>query len=51
MKKIVLITLTVFLNIGMFSCTPNAVSEGEQATVDCCGDDVPIPPPSSEDGD
>ncbi len=44
MKKIYLIMFTVFLNIGMFSCTPtnNIDDNSPQA---CCGDDIPIPPP------
>jgi len=43
MKKIHFILLTVFLNLALFSCTPQALSEnGVEA---CCGDGGNIPPP------
>jgi len=49
MKKIYLIILTVFLNMALFSCTPQAI-EGNGATAieeeQCCDeDDLIIPPP------
>ena len=55
MKKIHLILFTVFLNMGLFSCTPTAVSEtGISADEDqeCCGNggDIPPPLPESETG-
>ncbi|HNP67198.1 MAG TPA: hypothetical protein PKH16_04770 [Aequorivita sp.] len=45
MKKIILVLLTVFLNLGLFSCTPQAISEEVKSTQACCGDDGHIPPP------
>ncbi len=49
MKKIYLILLTVFLNMALFSCTPQASSDLEPAATgdgqECCGDGGNIPPP------
>ena len=45
MKKISLILFTVFLNLGLFSCTPQAISEEVKSTQACCGDDGDFPPP------
>ncbi len=45
-KKIYIILITVFLNAGLFSCTPEAVSEEEAELQACCGgDDGDLPPP------
>lgn len=46
--------LTVFLNLAMFSCSPQSNTDGENPQqLDepvCCGDDTPIiPPPPTED--
>ncbi len=45
--------LLTFLNMAVFSCTPNSVS-GDSLTgpeeVACCGDDSPIPPPPPPSG-
>lgn len=52
MKKIYLIVFTVFLNVAVFSCSPeNTASENiEEVEVPCCGDDGDIiPPPPPED--
>jgi len=54
MKKIVLIVVTVFLNLGLFSCTPDAIVQQEKAPQACCGEDIvipPPPPPPPPDGD
>lgn len=51
MKKIALIILTVFLNIGIQSCTPQELNENTQQA--CCGDDgeiLPPPPPPPPGG-
>jgi hypothetical protein len=49
MKKIYLIMFTVFLNIGMFSCSPETIKDEvnpqQVEEPDCCGGDSPIPPP------
>jgi len=45
MKKIALILFTVSINMGLFSCTPQAISEEVKSTQACCGDDGYIPPP------
>jgi hypothetical protein len=47
MKKIYLILLTVFLNMALFSCTPQAISETGKATTEqaTTGDDGEILPP------
>lgn len=44
-KKIYIILITVFLNAGLFSCTPEAVAEEEIEVQACCGDDAKPPPP------
>ncbi len=51
MKKLILITITVFLNIALFSCTPSdesflETSQTEQGTT---GDDGEILPDEEED--
>tara|TARA_R110002072_G_scaffold59514_3_gene151573 strand:- start:11875 stop:12042 length:168 start_codon:yes stop_codon:yes gene_type:complete len=55
MKRIALILFTVFLNIGLFSCTPDALVNGTTtSTQACCGDDdhtPPPPPPPPPNGD
>ena len=53
MKKTHLILLTVFLNIALFSCTPQAVSSTEPKALDheeCCGNGGDIPPPPPDPG-
>ncbi len=45
MKKITLILVTVFLNMALFSCTPQAMSEEVKGVQACCGDDGNLPPP------
>ncbi|MFY0712788.1 hypothetical protein J1D01_03860 [Seonamhaeicola sp. NFXS20] len=53
MNKISLILFMVFLNIVLFSCTPEVnqvdgvVSDGEEA---CCGNGGNIPPPPPNTG-
>jgi len=54
MKKMFLIVVTVFLNLGLFSCTPDAVIQQENVPQACCGEDIiipPPPPPPPPDGD
>ncbi len=51
-----LILFTVFLNMGLFSCTPQALEDATQETQACCEDgDIlpppPPPPPPPGDGD
>ncbi len=46
---------TVFLNIGMFSCSPETNMENESLQLieeeeECCGDDTPIIPPPPPSG-
>lgn len=42
--------LTVFLNLGMFSCSPQSNNEDNGPTAiekeDCCGNGGNIPPPT-----
>jgi hypothetical protein len=45
MKKIAIIIFAVFLNMGLFSCTPQSITEDLQTPQACCGDDGDIPPP------
>lgn len=45
MKKIYIITLTVFLNCVLFSCTPENLSDEINTTQLCCGQDGDIDPP------
>ncbi|SDE36122.1 hypothetical protein [Ulvibacter litoralis] len=45
MKKLALILFTVSLNLGLFSCSPQAISEDTNAPQACCGEDGHIPPP------
>jgi len=45
MKKIYIILFTVFLNMGLFSCTPQSITSDLQDTQACCGDDGELPPP------
>jgi hypothetical protein len=44
MNKINLIMITVFLILGMTSCTPERISEGFNPQA-CCGEEFPLPPP------
>ena len=46
MKKIHLIIFTVFLNIALYSCTPQAISDTNsiETEEDCCGNGGNIPP-------
>ena len=44
MKKIIVIICAVFLNLGLFSCTPQSLTD-EVTPQACCGDDDPILPP------
>ncbi|MDC8001785.1 hypothetical protein POV26_12120 [Aequorivita todarodis] len=52
MKKTVLILFGIFLNLGIFSCTPQAISGEGKSTQACCGDygHIPPPPPSGNGG-
>jgi hypothetical protein len=48
MKKIILIFFTGILIFGVFSCTPESVTNSTVEYQDCCGDDedqLPPPPP------
>jgi hypothetical protein len=51
MKKIILITLTVFLNFALYSCSPQEIVDNGASATDntvneaCCGDDGGILPP------
>ncbi|MEZ4809402.1 MAG: hypothetical protein R2819_03505 [Allomuricauda sp.] len=48
MTKTYLILFTVFLNIMLFSCTPDSIAEEDVNPVACCGGDggdIPPPPP------
>jgi len=45
MKKFALIIFTVFLNMALYSCTPQAMNEDVKAPQACCGEDEHIPPP------
>ncbi len=60
MKKTILIIITVFLNLGLLSCTDNDelvtkeyVDSSIQANENCCGEDGEIlpPPPPPPKGD
>jgi len=44
MKKIALLLVTVFLNLGLFSCTPETVAE-QSNPLACCDEEGNIPPP------
>jgi len=52
MKKIFLIILAVFLNIGVQSCTPEALTNEINTPQACCdeGGDIPPPPPPPPPG-
>ena len=53
MKKIILIMLTVFLNVGLYSCTPTNNVDDDITPQACCGDDdeiLPPPPPPPTEG-
>ncbi|WP_298881938.1 hypothetical protein [uncultured Polaribacter sp.] len=61
MKKIILITLTVFLNLSLLSCSEsddfdienNTGTEVLNSSAECCdgnGEILPPPPPPEEDG-
>lgn len=55
MKKFSLIILTVFLNLALFSCTPNSIAEDEiqyeqQATEGDDGEVIPEVEDGDEDG-
>jgi hypothetical protein len=45
MYKIAIILFTVSLNLGLFSCTPQAITGESQTYQDCCGEGGHIPPP------
>ena len=56
MKRIFLIMLTVFLNLALFSCTPEDDNEyQERAEIEACcgeeGDVTPPPPPPPPSGE
>lgn len=51
MKKLYLIVLTVFLNMILFSCTPESISQDINEVGLCCGDDGNIPPSPPIDDD
>lgn len=40
---------TVFLNVVLFSCTPESLTEEEIYLEACCGDGEDIPPPPPPD--
>lgn len=48
MKKIILIILTVFLNLALFSCTPEKLQDQVIDPQSCCGEDIIIPPPPTD---
>ncbi|QXP58179.1 hypothetical protein [Olleya sp. HaHaR_3_96] len=54
MNKIYVIMFTVFLNVTLFSCTPENIVEDINSTQICCGEDgelePPPPPPPTEGG-
>lgn len=50
MKKLFIIIVTVFLNLGFQSCTPQALDEDLQMPQACCGDEGEIPPPPPPGG-
>jgi len=45
MKKISFLLFTVFLTMGIVSCTPTSIVDDAQTPQACCGDDGEIPPP------
>jgi hypothetical protein len=53
MKKVYIILLTVFLNLGFYSCTPDSLAEEQVYLEACCGDggNIPPPPPPPGGGD
>ncbi|MBL4888160.1 MAG: hypothetical protein JKZ03_06880 [Flavobacteriaceae bacterium] len=47
MKKLYLILFTVFLNLALFSCTPESINgETEEQQACCEKEETPPPPPS-----
>jgi hypothetical protein len=49
MKKLYLIIFMIFLNVILFSCTPESISEDINEVGLCCGDDGNLPPPPPDD--
>jgi len=45
MKKVYYILFTVFLTLGIQSCTPTPIVDDAVVPQACCGDDGQIPPP------
>ncbi|WP_157957233.1 hypothetical protein [Winogradskyella tangerina] len=45
MKKLLMIVFTVILNVGIFSCNPESLTENPQIEQSCCGEMAEIPPP------
>jgi len=45
MKKISIVLSILFLNVTLFSCTPEEIAEDEIQVEACCGDGENIPPP------
>jgi len=45
MKKIAFMLFAVSLNAFIFSCTPEALTEGPSPVQACCGEEGDIPPP------
>ena len=47
---------TVFLNMTLFSCTPQGISDSSPAAIEpeqeqnCCGEDGDLPPPPPNGG-
>ena len=45
MKKSILVILTVFLKLALYSCNPEQISEETYQTQACCGEGDPNDPP------
>ena len=53
MKKSTFILVLIFLSLGAYSCSPDAIVSDEnttKATIDCCGEDgeIDLPPPDQD---
>jgi len=44
-KKLFLIILVVFLNVGFQSCTPQALTNDTNTPQACCDEEGDLPPP------
>ncbi|MFD2826678.1 hypothetical protein ACFSYG_09350 [Leeuwenhoekiella polynyae] len=50
MKKIPLISLTVFLTLSIYACNPDILDEELSSSQACCGEVPPmVPPPPPKD--